>query len=119
HPSANRIAAQISPSRAELKRATRRPSRCCDKVAKWCRLTAQADFIPSSWFNTTSEGTPRIVAVIGAAAGNSREQPDGNITGEHHDGTLLIRSCKSIEANIPALYSSGHTVSAPHCLASS
>jgi hypothetical protein len=35
-------------------------------VTALCRLTAQGDFMPSSSFSTTSDGTPRMVEVTGA-----------------------------------------------------
>src|SRR5438874_12475771 len=37
-----------------------------DRNRALCRLTAQGAFMPSSSFKTTSDGTPRIVEVIGA-----------------------------------------------------
>ncbi len=52
--------------RAELSWATRCPTRCSDTVTALCRFTAHGDFMPSSSFRTTSEGTPRIVEVTGA-----------------------------------------------------
>jgi hypothetical protein len=58
-------AAQTSFIREELNRATRRPNRCCETVTALCVLIAQRVFMPSSSLNTTSEGTPRIVDVIG------------------------------------------------------
>ena len=66
HPTANRNAAQTSFMRAVLNCATRFPNRSCDTVTILCRLTAHADFIPSSTLNMISDGTPRIVVVIGA-----------------------------------------------------
>jgi hypothetical protein len=35
-------------------------------VTALCKFTAQPAFMPSSSFKATSEGTPRIVEVIGA-----------------------------------------------------
>jgi hypothetical protein len=52
--------------RAPLKVLTRRPKRSCATVTALCRLTAQGPFMPSSASRITSEGTPRIVEVIGA-----------------------------------------------------
>ena len=46
--------------------ATRFPSRSFDTVTALCRFTAQGPFMPSSLPRTTSDGTPRIVDVIGA-----------------------------------------------------
>jgi hypothetical protein len=46
--------------------ATRFPSRSFETVTALCRFTAHGDFIPSSTFKTTSEGTLRIVEVMGA-----------------------------------------------------
>ena len=46
--------------------ATRFPNRSCDTVTALCKFTAHALFIPSSSFKTTSDGTLRIVDVIGA-----------------------------------------------------
>src|SRR6266849_5039128 len=40
--------------------------RCCDTVTALCRFTAHVDFMPSSSFRTTSDGTPRMVEVTGA-----------------------------------------------------
>jgi len=65
-PRENRSAAHTSFIRAGLNWATRFPRRCCETVTALCRFTAHADFIPSSSFNTTSDGTPRIVEVTGA-----------------------------------------------------
>src|SRR5215471_1717357 len=66
HPTANRKAAHTSFIRPALNCATRFPNRSCDTVMALCRFTAQATFIPSSSCNATSDGTPRIVLVIGA-----------------------------------------------------
>ena len=66
HPKQNRKAAHTSFIRAGLSWATRFPNRCWDTVTAWCRFTAQGVFMPSSWFNTISEGTPRMVEVTGA-----------------------------------------------------
>jgi hypothetical protein len=35
-------------------------------VTALCRFTAHGDFMPSSSFSATLEGTPRMVEVIGA-----------------------------------------------------
>src|SRR5260370_34676148 len=65
-PREKRRAAHTSFIRGELSWATRFPRRCCDTVTALCRFTAHVDFIPSSSFRTTSDGTPRIVEVTGA-----------------------------------------------------
>src|SRR5271169_2663714 len=66
HPNENLSAAHTSFIRAALSWATRFPRRCCDTVTALCRFTAHVDFMPSSSFRTTSEGTPRMVEVTGA-----------------------------------------------------
>ena len=40
--------------------------RSCDTVTALCKFTAHGNFMPSSSFRTTSDGTPRIVATTGA-----------------------------------------------------
>src|ERR1017187_6002656 len=66
HPSEKPRAAQTSCIRSALKPATRRPSRAWATVTALCKLTAQRPFIPSAISRITSEGTPRMVDVIGA-----------------------------------------------------
>jgi hypothetical protein len=47
-------------------------------VTALCRFTAQGDFMPSSSFRTTSDGTPRMVEVAGATArGSSYREAKG------------------------------------------
>jgi hypothetical protein len=65
-PSEKRKAAQISAIRDTPSRATRFPKRCWEIVTALWRFTAQSAFIPSSGVSITSDGTPRIVDVIGA-----------------------------------------------------
>lgn len=65
-PREKRRAAHTSFIRAGLSWATRFPKRCCDTVTALWRFTAQVDFMPSSSFRTTSDGTPRMVEVTGA-----------------------------------------------------
>lgn len=52
--------------REEVSCATRFPSHVWDTVIRLCKLMAQACFMPSSNPSKTSEGTPRIVEVMGA-----------------------------------------------------
>ena len=52
--------------RVLVKLASCLPRRLCEMVTALCKFTAQAPFIPSATSNTTSEGTSRIVEVIGA-----------------------------------------------------
>src|SRR5450759_1173317 len=66
HPSENRRAEQTSCIRSSLKLATRRSNRALATVTALCRLTAQRPFIPSSISRISSEGTPRMVDVMGA-----------------------------------------------------
>lgn len=61
-----RSAMQTSRSRASLNRATRFPKRSWETVTILCRFTAHGFFMPSVSSRTTSDGTPRIVEVIGA-----------------------------------------------------
>ncbi|MGD0436905.1 MAG: hypothetical protein ABSB86_10600 [Bryobacteraceae bacterium] len=56
---------QISLIRHEPNRPTRFPNLACEIVTALCTFTAQGAFMPSSSFSTTSDGTPRIVDVIG------------------------------------------------------
>ena len=56
---------QTSLIRNEPSQPTRLPKRCWETVTALCRFTAQGVFMPSSSLSTTSEGTPRIVDVIG------------------------------------------------------
>jgi hypothetical protein len=56
----------MSAMRAELSWTTRLPNRCCEIVTALCKFTAHGDFMPSSSFKTTSDGTPRTVDVMGA-----------------------------------------------------
>jgi hypothetical protein len=65
-PIAKRKAAQISPIRMLLKRATRFPKRRCETVTTLCRFAAHIVLMPSDSSSVTSDGTPRIVDVIGA-----------------------------------------------------
>jgi len=65
-PKENRKATQISPIRVAPSLPTRFPRRCCDTVTALCKLTAQGAFMPSSSSSWTSDGTPRMVDVIGA-----------------------------------------------------
>jgi hypothetical protein len=65
-PKEKRRAAQISFIRGGLNCATRFPKRFWETVTALCRLTAQGALMPSSSFRSTSEGTPRMVEVIGA-----------------------------------------------------
>src|SRR5579863_5673582 len=65
-PRANPKAAQTSCSRSELSAATRRPRCALDTVTTLWRLMAQMPFIPSASVSTTSDGTPRMVDVMGA-----------------------------------------------------
>jgi len=60
------MAVQISLIRAGLSAATRRPRWAFDTVTTLCRLTAHAPFIPSASVKRTSDGTPRMVEVMGA-----------------------------------------------------
>ncbi|HUI43068.1 MAG TPA: hypothetical protein VL523_13980 [Terriglobia bacterium] len=46
--------------------ATLRPRWALGTVTTFCKFTAQGPFIPSASDKRTSEGTPRIVEVIGA-----------------------------------------------------
>lgn len=65
-PTAKRSAAQTSVMRALRNWATRLPRRSCETVTRLCRFTAHGPFIPSLSSSVTSDGTPRIVDVIGA-----------------------------------------------------
>ncbi len=71
-PSAKPIAAQTSSSRAAESWARRRLRPVVATVTRLWRLTAQGCFIPSSTSSTTSEGTPRMVEVIGATVTRDR-----------------------------------------------
>jgi len=62
----NRKSAHISCIRAELSWATRLHSLSCTTVTGLWRLMVQGAFIPSSSLSRTSEGTPRMVEVMGA-----------------------------------------------------
>ena len=66
HANESRSAAQTSLMRISFKFATRLPRRSCEIVTALCKFTAQGPFIPSSTPSATSEGTSRIVEVIGA-----------------------------------------------------
>jgi hypothetical protein len=74
-PSENHNALQISLIRTEPSRATRLPNRSWEIITAFCRFTAHGAFIPSSSFSTTSDGTPRIVDVIGATITVDNTQP--------------------------------------------
>lgn len=65
-PSAKPKAVQTSLIRSALSIATRRPRCAFDTVMTLWRLTAHGPFIPSAAVKRTSEGTPRIVEVMGA-----------------------------------------------------
>ena len=65
-PSAKPRALHTSLSRSALRTATRRPRCAFDTVATLCRLTAHGPFIPSTSVRRTSDGTSRIVEVMGA-----------------------------------------------------
>jgi len=66
HSSAKPSARHTSLIRWAPSCATRRPMSFFATVITLCRLTAHACFIPSSGPRTTSEGTSRMVEVIGA-----------------------------------------------------
>src|SRR5579862_5252456 len=66
HPRANPSAAQISSNRPALSMATRRPNRALETVTRLCKFTAHERFIPSASVKSTSDGTPRMVLVMGA-----------------------------------------------------
>ena len=70
-PIEKRRAAQISLIRPELRWAWRFPSRPWETVTALCRFTAHGAFMPSSGVKTTSDGTPRMVKVIGATVTRS------------------------------------------------
>ena len=59
-------AAQISFMRSACSRPIRFPNRFRVTVIVLWKFTAQGSFIPSSSANTASDGSPRIVEVIGA-----------------------------------------------------
>ena len=65
-PRAKPSAAQISLKRSELSIATRRPRWALETVTTLWRLMAHVSFIPSFSVRRTSDGTPRIVEVMGA-----------------------------------------------------
>ena len=65
-PRAKASAPQISLSRSELNTATRCPRCALDTVTTLWRLTARVPFIPSASVSRTSDGTPRMVEVMGA-----------------------------------------------------
>ena len=118
HPTANRNAAQTSFIRAPLNCATRFPKRACETVTVLCRFTAHGDFIPSSTAKATSEGTPRMVVVIGATVTVARYSI-ALFRVSTTTGRLLSGASKVVEADIAARYSSGHAASASHSKASS
>ena len=66
HSTEKRMARQTSCNRDVLKLVTRRTSLSCEIVTRLCRLTAHGPFTPSSTSNRTSDGTSRIVEVMGA-----------------------------------------------------
>src|SRR5258708_955267 len=65
-PMENRNAAQISRVRTLLSPATRFHKRCRETVTILCKFTAHGAFMPSDSSSVISDGTPRIVDVIGA-----------------------------------------------------
>jgi len=98
-PREKRRAAHTSFIRAELSWATRFPRRCCDTVTALCRFTAHGDFMPSSSFRTTSDGTPRIVEVTGATVTVDRYAMP---CCQHRHSTSL-RSAGRTSASVPTL----------------
>src|SRR5258707_14906768 len=73
--------------------------RCCDTVTALCRFTAHGDFMPSSSFRTTSDGTPRIVEVTGATVTVDRY---AMACCQHRHSTSL-RSAGRTSASVPTL----------------
>ena len=65
-PRAKPSAPQISLKRSELSIATRRPRWALETVTTLWRLMAHVAFIPSFSVRRTSDGTPRMVEVMGA-----------------------------------------------------
>ena len=65
-PKANPRALQTSLRRSALRVAIQGPKLIFDTVMMLCKFTAHGYFNPSASLNWTSEGTPRILDVIGA-----------------------------------------------------
>lgn len=106
-PSAKPSAAQISLKRSELRIASRRPRRALDTVTTLCRLMAHVPFIPSYSVRRTSDGTPRIVEVIGAPR-DGRQIADSALPREHDNRPLFVGAREPVQADYSARYRSGH-----------
>lgn len=66
--------------------------------------------MPSSSLSVTSDGTPRMVDVIGAT-GDGGQIADSAIASQDHHGSLLVGRCKLLKTYVAASYSTGQAAS--------